>query len=313
MKRTFSILIIFLLLSCANDKKDKKSIPESKVIEKKIEPKIQHNPIFLNLSPRMDYKEYNSKIGLNKELKKGKLTLLLDKKETEFKVHKNKDRITLKFNNVKEISVNELNESYSKYYLKENEKMLSDFLKIFEENYGKSLSILPFRKNRNGAYFNNIHYKENIGGIKNKNLIDYGFEKINYLVFRDSVKVVFVGYDKNGKIVLSGDELMKIVENGKNRKTIKKSNSEKSLKEQLLEYEKSGESEKKELSNRFFGNTTSEKFGLDLEINYYHKEDFENLVKEMKKDKINFENAERRYDSIKKNEKENLIENKRKI
>lgn len=272
MKQTISILIIFLFLSCLNDKE-----------------KIEYKPIFFNLNPKMELNEWNKKIKNNPELSNNNFTLNLNNKNSIFEISKKPDRIILHHTKIKEIYLTELNRKKSKNHLSLNEKTISTFINIFKKKYGNPVSILPLKKNNKEEYFNHDYFSSFKRENQNKQLVDYGFNKEKYLVFQDSVKVILIGYENYGKIILSDEEFDKLPA--------------------------SLQSSTEGFFDRIYGeyHSLKKKFGIDLEINYIENVDFKKLLKKIKKDRIFFKKNKSKKDSINKSTKELINKNKRKV
>lgn len=113
---------------------------------------------------------------------------------------------------------------------------------------------------------------------------DYGFERENYLIFEDSLKIILIGYTKLGEIKLSNEEVVSTL--GKNSPTYAK---------------------------RFLGEESSQSFGVALEVNYHHKEDFLTLLELMNKNNFELINIKKRQDSISASRQKNIKNNENKI
>lgn len=297
MRQAFSILLIFLYLSCTNGKKNDIPSSDLKNKEKQIKTKIKLQPIFLNLSPKMNSEEFINTLTDNSNLTNGKFILPINKKKIEFSIDKTSDKIILEYDNLKNISVDKLNKSISEGYLSEQNKTITEFIEIFKLKYGNPLYRFEYKKLRN-----------------------YGYDKQDYLVFQDSLKSVLIGYENLGTIVMSNDELREeVIAEGKKPKleeAIKDSKEKKYSNElqrlaDLAENTNTGAAER-EYSNRLF-NLQPKTFGIKLEINYLYNSDFEKLINNIENDKFELQKAEKRRDSIRSLEQQTIEKNKIKI
>lgn len=167
MKKTSVLIFILLILSCNHKNKTEKKQDikneETNIIKEKAE------PLFLNLSPKLPHSEFNERLKNNSDLDDEKFILNLNNSNSKFRIDQKSDRITLSFNNIEKVSVDRFSRSNSEYYLKNNEEIVSSFLKIFKEKYSQSEIELPFSVNEFGEYYNDFYNRTIIGGIEKKN------------------------------------------------------------------------------------------------------------------------------------------------
>ena len=197
--------IFFLLIfsfSCKNEIKVDNSIDE------KIS--VIYEPIFLNLSPKMDGIRFYEELNKNPSINDGFFHIFLNEKTTPFKVSKLQDRILLEYADKKQHSstTNPYTLSNREQAYTTNKKTVQEFIDLFKSKYGKPVSILPFEVNDKGEYLNsesrwknalnpNSRRKEYANGIENKKLYDYDFDKYFYLIFKDSFKTIMIGYENS--------------------------------------------------------------------------------------------------------------------
>lgn len=198
-------LLIFILVfssSCRNE--NKQEVITSKNMS------TRYEPIFLNLSPKMDGMLFYEELNKNTSIKNGFFYIPLNEKTTSFKVSKMEDRILLEYNGKKQVSnsTDTANTPHWERAYINNKKTVREFIDLFKSKYGKSVNLLPFELNDEGAYLNsesgwknalnsNSRRKEYINGIQNKKLYDYGFNKYFYLIFQDNSKTIMIGYENS--------------------------------------------------------------------------------------------------------------------
>jgi hypothetical protein len=315
MKQIFTYLIIFLFFSCNNDKKKNLNYPEINKIQKQVsqpkivittetkietEPKIEYQPIFLNLSPRMGLSEFNNKLRSNPNLHYGKFILSLNDEKCKFNILKKENKIVLsgEFDDSKYIKSLKKTKEYNLY---QNEKIILELIEIFKNKYGNFASILPFKKNNKSEYLNAFpkklsnFFSLSLKKVDNrKTLVDYGFKKDRYLVFQDSIKTILVGFtNRIPTKQFTNFEDAKL----QNEQNLGNSFSEKLSDEEYFKYI----------------NQPNKIPDFEISINYYHNSDFEIILNKIKKDKYEFDKAKYKHDSIKKANKLKIERNQNNI
>ncbi len=102
--------------------------------------------------------------------------------------------------------ISSLDDFSSKFLLEKNDKKIQNFLNLFENKYANNkLKNLPFQKNKDDEYINNITSFRIVNGIKEKKLIDYNLIESNYIIYQDSIKVIAIGYTKKGGYITKND------------------------------------------------------------------------------------------------------------
>jgi len=296
MKQTIGILIILFFLSCTNSKKNKVLISDSQQSKNHLKQNVEHQTIFLNLSPKMDLNTFNSRIENNPNLYKNKFILPLDNYKADFIISKDSNKIILSHSNVIEKSINSLNEKKSKQYSDKNKtKKISKFIEIFKNKYGNPKSILPYHKPKKGIYLNVTNGIINEG---RKSLFNFGFKLDSYLIFQDSIKTILLGYKNYDKIISSEQEVIDAI----NRPHKNKEGTLDRIIENALKDSK--------IQSR---NKPFQKFGTELEINYMLNTDFNLIINEIIASKANYIKEKNKYDSILEVKKMKINENKNKI
>ncbi|QTY27072.1 hypothetical protein [Flavobacterium sp. CS20] len=283
----YTLVFFFILLlsfSCSDSKKNE-----------------LYSPIFLNLSPKMDSLKFISTKNENKNLIDGKFYISLENsKKVGFKLLKKKDRITLEYNDVMNISIEDLNKTQSEYLVEKNNNFVNQIIEIYKSKYGEPLIIMPNQKQRHkGFYFPKTYKSYGIISLK-----EYDFDKYSYMIFRDTLKSILIGYNEYGKIVLSEKEIKKL------KKTpIKKSKNDNNLFK--IVQDNFYETERKDLINS--RDEPNQDFGIELEINYMHNEELDTIIKEIKQYKNKFEENRNKLDSLYNKEDEIIKNNKSNI
>lgn len=251
-----------LLVNCKNSNKE--VLQNDSFSDTIIKPEmITYNPIFIGLSPKMSDEEFTLQIQkLNDENK------LVDKK---FPLTIGKDNYLFEI-------IKKVNSITLKYSEQESES-------FNDVNYEISDNHLAFYNDKKATLIDifNSKYKLSQKQIpENINLENYFLEKDNYSRYEDEEKTILVGY----RII--GDRYPSLQE----RQRIEREKKEKTPKHPL---ENIGDFIPTEKSNSYA------LFGIEVEINYYHKNDFESIFNSMQiESKKNTENENR----INKTEKE---------
>lgn len=197
--------ILFLLLfsfSCKNEVNNDNSIDAIEA--------TNYEPIFLNLSPKMEGMRFYEELNKNPSMDNGLFRIPLNEETASFKVSKMEDRIVLKYSNKIQVSAN-TNTATTPYWQRAyiyNKKTVQEFVDLFKSKYGKPVNLLPFELNDEGEYLNSesrwknalnpsSRRKEYANGIENKKLYDYGFGKYFYLIFQDNYKTIMIGYENS--------------------------------------------------------------------------------------------------------------------
>lgn len=319
MKQTLVILIIFTFLSCNNVNKN--NIPASEIheSENQLDQKKEYQPIFLNLSPKMDDLQFEEKLTSSSPNKK--ITIPINNYSFEFNIKKSSNKIVLEYNDIKTlIFTNKFGDNAEKRYLdfikKEplEEELIESFINLFKNKYSRQIKQLPISKNLNGEYYNN-----QIRPWSERDLFNYGFKEENYLIFQDSIKTVLIGYtnaENPRKLDRKALDLITYSleisnKESDNRESIKS----KDLYDLAIDYKKELEKlspYQQALKNTDFEEQISKSKGISLEINYMHNSDFEFLKNKIYKANKEFNDKLKQKDSllkIKKNkENRNLNE-----
>lgn len=272
MKNILFLFLLILIIGCSNKERLQKDFHNNNEDEKVIDT-IKYEPIFLNLSPKMDFYEFENKLKENdKILSNGNFSLPIDNEILEFTISKETDRIVLRYSDISSHSISSLDDFSSKFLLEKNNKKIQKFLNLFENKYANNeLKNLPFQKNKDDEYINNLTSVRIVNGIKEKKLIDYNLIESNYIIYQDSIKVVAIGYTKKGSYITKNDVINSV--DGPGYKD----------------------------------------FGVTIEINYFHNSDFKQLYFQIEKDFTEFNDALFTQDSLKNIQEMNVNENKNRI
>ena len=198
--------ILFLLLfsfSCKNEVSNDNSIDKIEV--------VNYEPIFLNLSPKMEGMRFYEELNKNPSINNDFFYIPLNETDDSFKVSKMEDRILLEYSDKRQLSAS-TNPSSVPFYQRQhihNEKTVKEFIDLFKSKYGNPVNLLPFEQNDEGEYFNqeacwwknalnrDTRRREYANGIVNKTLWDYNFDKCSYLIFQDNSKTIMIGYENS--------------------------------------------------------------------------------------------------------------------
>jgi hypothetical protein len=202
------------------------------------------NPIFLSLSPRMSDEAFSNEIR----------KLNIEEKLSDNKFIVNNKNVNYSFN------IEKTNNSIRLKYSDEETKSIQNL------NYKKSENYLNKYIDRKDILMQIFDSKYELGKIQlpqNIVLNNYGFSKENYKLFVNDNKYIIVGYTILGSKIPNQQE---------------KEIEEKKLKNlnELFYYMAQAENSR-ELKNHVV-------FGYEFEINYFHKEDIEQILKSMKKE-----------------------------
>jgi hypothetical protein len=203
MKIWLLVIILLFSSSCKNENK------EEGITSKNIS--ANYEPIFLNLSPKMEEMRFYEELNKNPSIKNGFFYIPLNEKTTSFKVSKMEDRILLEYNGKTQVSnsTDTANTPFWERAYINNKKTVQEFIDLFKSKYGKSVNLLPFEQNNEREYFNreacwwknainqNSRRREHANGILNKTLWDYDFDKCSYLIFQDNSKTIMIGYENS--------------------------------------------------------------------------------------------------------------------
>jgi hypothetical protein len=266
-------LLSFLCFNCKNTENDIITYDslESKTKELKED---ETKPIFLGLSPKMKndvFLEEIEKLNNNGKLENGNFILPLNNKNLEFKLQKTNNSIKLVCTHFKS--------KYREYLCyQESDKYLNEF-------NNKAQNLIDLFKKK---------YKSNPIKIPNdfkQPLYKYDLRKDNYLLFKDTVKSVLIGYSIIGYRVPSPSE-------------------------RKAEYEKlKSDNPDNPIIGIEINSIESSKFvdfGLEIEINYYYNDELELILQSINKEHEIFKKAalenEKRYLEKQNNKKNNLEE-----
>lgn len=208
VKHILYTFLVFLIFSCNNSYKS-----------------IEKESIFLDLSPKMNYQEFNEKLKSSTELIDDKFIIELeDNIRVKFYVTKTNDKIILKHNSNKfsNFSIDKLKSLYKKKY---GEPFTIPHINL--ETYIPIKNIYLTEKEKYPLY-----------SIDNK-VSNLGFNKGSYSIFKDSIKTILIGitdrrsslfYYKN-KLKHSFDLEVEIIymHNSDFTKTLKQINKEKNF------------------------------------------------------------------------------------
>jgi len=295
MKKVLFLFIIPCILACKYDKNNisnsnsgTKKVSGSNSIENQHSYKKEnYKPLFLTLNPKMpnDLFQYELE-NLHSDKK---FIIPINNRNLPFHIEKGENRITLKFSNIQTKNFPDkfgedaefrfqifINNEKSKA---NGEKMIADLIKIFQKKYPEKIENLPLVKNKNGEYYNSL--SEIYNDLKGIQLIDFNFEKENYLIFQDSIKTVLIGFsnselerkisDQDRKLAFYNPS-PQISENGSTRSY-----------EHIKEYFRNTSAYQLALDGTKFEDPITKKEGYELEINYLFNSDFKNLTDKLKK------------------------------
>lgn len=180
MKNKFliSVLMMFLVvIGCQEPVKENKKITDNKTANKE----VSHEPVFLNLSPRLDYSDFQKKLKENPEIENGKFSIFLYNQIRKFDViRESSERIVL---------THETTISRPKIIQNACEVIQEDFMDLFNSKYKQAKLNLPFETDSKGVYKNHYFYNR-----ADKSLNDYNFKQNHYLLFEDNSKYIFIGF-----------------------------------------------------------------------------------------------------------------------
>ncbi len=100
MKNIFLLFLFLLIIGCSNKERLQKDFNNNDEDENVIDT-LKYEPIFLNLSPKMDNYEFGNKLKENdKILSNGKFSIPIDNEILEFTISKETDRIVLRYSDI---------------------------------------------------------------------------------------------------------------------------------------------------------------------------------------------------------------------
>jgi len=305
MKQTLVILIILVFFNCTNVKKNNIPTPELQKLEKQLKAKSKYQPIFLNLSPKMS--DFQFEQELKKSSQNKKITIPINNYNFEFSIIKSSNRVILEYNDIKTlIFTNKYGENAEKNYLdfiKKDpfeEDLIKSFINLFKNKYSIEIKQLPISKNQHGEYYNN-----QIQPYSERDLYDYGFKEENYLIFKDSIKTVLIGYtNAENPRKLDRKDLESItytLETSNMESTDRKSIQSRDMYKFFIERQKELEKlspYQQALKNTNSGGQIIKRKGISLEINYMHNSDFEFLKNKIYKANEEFNDDLKQKDSL---------------
>lgn len=265
MKKILVLIILTLFFNC------KKSINE--------DPKVDFEPIFFGLSPKMTDEQFNIRIeqepfvnGIFKfplHIEKNNSTSdnLIDsisnsKREIiDFQVEKRNNRI--EWNNTIILSSDlsykldsiDLNKHTTKFIKERDQMEIETLISIYEDKY-------PWKHSNNIDSFSNWK----------KTLVLYGFSKDSYRVFQDSIKTILIGYTLHSREELSVQDLKQMLYE---INTGNVDNEKWSFLHQILDEEYIYKVESERNWEEIL------KFGYEIEINYLHNDDFNEITNQI--------------------------------
>lgn len=189
-KNILIILIVTLVLaSCSETKNKKEGNSSSQEVQKTSLNKIEHkDSVFLNLSPKMTNDEFENALNQQPELnlKDKKFQIIIGEQTLNFRIIKNQNAISLKYYSKNLLRVEKNTVPIKKYY--------NNLISIFKKKY-KPYEIHNFRNKSNFEHFTKEYLKnKNNDSLLLQNLVKYNFDKVNYSMFRDSVKTIMIGH-----------------------------------------------------------------------------------------------------------------------
>ena len=218
--KIFIILIVISSVSCSDiDNQENNSNHQEKHFktEKIKEENIILEPLFLNLSPKMNNTLFDKlKENNNSELINGNFIVSSNNSKLAFEIKKLDNCIKLSIiEGVKSYRYYELNSSISKIKIENNSKVIDDLVKKYSKKYNRYYGYLPLpfikTKNEFEKSFENLDesyktkFSKKFWGYKNK-----------FIVFKDSIKTIIIQYKKVGELIYSDDELKSKIDYSKN-------------------------------------------------------------------------------------------------
>lgn len=312
-----TIYLILIILSCScNEKKYVKNSNQSTDTIVNLEKHV--TPIFLGLSPHMSSEVFNKTL-LSKE-KEGFLINNIFKinirgKEYGFNLSQINNYISLQYNGINEISFDNLNSEKSENLITVSKNSLQALIAEYELKYDllSQPLPLPFKENKNHEYSISSIWQN--GKCEFSPSI-YGLRYNHYKIFKDSIKTILIGYETFGKIIPSDKEIKTRIDYSKITKIPEEYFSKSgSISEQLRNRQKIsgyGNFDKASLELAIRENNPElnfQKFGFVVDILYFHNEDFDNILKQIKKDYNEFQLRLSSRDSLKDLNEKNIRRN----
>jgi hypothetical protein len=244
-KITLAILIILTFTGCKKSNDDLKN-NETEIAPLETKSIKNHHPIFLGLSPYMTETEFSNEINnLNSQSKLNGSRFIVQMDNKDYYFEVKKTANTIKLIYSDQTSKAIQNVSY---------KISEGYLQLYQSRMNDFLKIFDSKYDKKIIMPTNIH------------LSNYGLSKENYQIFRDSSKTVLIGYKLNGYRYPSPSE-----------REYENSKKEKEIPDGILDNIGEQMDRGKERSNFVV-------FGLDVEIDYYYNEEFDELFKKIKTD-----------------------------
>lgn len=284
MNKFLILLFIFSILACNEEKKNlSKKIEESDKVDTvdfTHSSKQYYVPLFMDLNPKMPDVIFENRLNA---LPNKQFIIPLGDLNKAFDVKKHSDRIVLSYSNIRTLTFpdkfgEDAEARYEKFLdnkdsQRTGERMIGSFINIFQEKYPYKIENLPLVKNENGEYYNPTAWlSEDLEGIR---LLDYNFEKENYVIFQDSIKTIIVGYtnlDLSRKI----DQQFREIANYDPDPKIDKGRTN-PFKNSVRDYLKNTSSYQLDLAGTKFEDPLTKKIGYELEVNYMFNSDFKVL------------------------------------
>jgi hypothetical protein len=268
MRNNLKIILLFFLLfiiSCEKFTSNKDEI--TKVEESK--------SVFLDFSPDMNlesFEKLKNEYNNNGILKYGGLEIPILSKNYIFKVIKKENSICLTYLNIAEEEIKVKNLPYlSRLYHKKNEKIIDELIMIYSKKYNEKNVIFPNTNKINGTVYNNIIRKEYEEKEIFRTLSNYNLNQSCYKIFDDSTKIIVLGYQIEGNIEdIIGFELSD--RNILTAKEVEKSPLLNSTTDTDI--------------NKVLNSKDLYRYGIAVEIDYFLKKDFDDLITKMKNDSI---------------------------
>ena len=272
IKNYLILLICLFFINCKNKENEINTNINNEVLNKSVE--TEFKPIFIGLSPKMSDEAFSNEIDkLNKEHK------LIDSK---FPLTIGNDDYLF--------DLQKINNSIRLKYSTQETKSFENVNYQISDKY---LEIYNLKKDNLLKVFNSKYKLNDYQIPTNINLDSYNLKKEHYKLYKDNDKSILVGYS------IIGDRYP----SQKEREIIKQKKNEKISDNPL---ENIGD----HISNHETSNYAV--FGIEIEINYYHKEEIDNILNEIKNEsnaiKIRDEKIKRNDLKEKSSAKSNLKE-----
>lgn len=291
MKYFSLIILLFFFSSCRDNTKSR----EGKSISKK----EIYEPVFLNFSPKMNESEFQFELNSEKLTHK-QFVVELNEKTLAFNIVKMENRIVLHFSNVTDYDIDEINFDASLQKLLDNDNLINTLIEVFKEKYNQPITMESMELLKNSDELLNF---QTYDGTIFRKIPQLNLSRDQYVFFQDSSKTIMIGYDKLGRAL---PNLSKELGNSSTVFEIEPTNEFNNYKQRFLERNKDYDFRIGQILN---GSYSSQKFGLEIELNYLTNEDFDKVKNKIEKVTQTIDKEHKEQDSIYKKEKNIQIEN----